>query len=113
METIATYADDQSLQLAEQALRKIAIPYITRPVQGEIPTIEVLVSEEHYDRACDVIEALEDILVKIMQKDRKPQFCRYCGSGDLRPIEDFNSEDSITGIASLFECRECGRPNVC
>lgn len=113
MEIVATYTDEQALRLAQDTLRRLGIPHDTQAVEGEeFPTVAVRVAEEHYDRACDAVEALEGLLQERTQNERRPHLCRFCGSSELRRVDEFEPEDSLTGIAILYECMKCGRPNT-
>lgn len=116
MDLIASYSDEHSLQLAEGALRNLGIPYVLRKSDDELSTVEVTVSSEYYERACDVVEKLDEFMnamaIAKANTKRDPRLCRNCRSADLRLREDFDPEKSKTGIIAIYECNRCGHLNT-
>lgn len=109
MQLAATYTNPDDQELALTALRKGGIPFEVRRGEDEagMELTGIYVPEEHFDRACDIIERLESLLAGERQQARKLA-CPSCGA-ELDACDEIDFGGSVTGITSVLKCRGCGR----
>jgi hypothetical protein len=109
MQVVVTYTNPEDQALGIKALECAQIPFEVRAAEddGGVGISEVSVPDDQFDRACDIIEALEAIIVKERQAARK-MLCSACGA-ELETCEDADVSGSITGITCVLKCRGCGR----
>lgn len=103
MNVIASYFDSDQAAIAADALTRAGIPFEQRQVTGEdVETIEFSVGETDADRACGIIEKLEEILVR--KSGSAPVECPKCGSSNLLT----HHKDGAFGRHTVYLCRDCG-----
>jgi Zn finger protein HypA/HybF involved in hydrogenase expression len=102
MKSIASLEVDFAVGLLEQ-LKKETIPFEIRPVTQEsgLEFSDIMVADDHYERACDVAEAWE--AERLAEAERRSnRHCPTCGSSHL----EYAGADSF-GI-SILKCKDCG-----
>ena len=112
MALLASYADPADVALALNALQLAQIPVDRRLVIDEqgLEWVEIHVTDEWFERACEVIEKHDAELMEARQKEAHQQSgCPSCGAPDLHRRDDIDCSGSITGITYVVECRKCGK----
>lgn len=109
MPLLVTYTNPEDQALGLKALGTAHIECEVRAAEDDagIPIAEVHVSDDQFDRACDIIEELEALLVKERQETRKIM-CPSCGA-DLKTCDEVDFSGSVTGINAVLKCQGCGR----
>ncbi|MEI6564534.1 MAG: hypothetical protein WCO42_09555 [bacterium] len=111
MALLASYSDPADAALALNALQLGRIPLESRTVDQEgLEFVEIHVSDEMFDRACEVIEKHDAELMEARQKESHQRTgCPSCGAPELQRREDIDCSGSITGISYVMECKTCGK----
>jgi len=111
MALLASYSDPADAALALNALQRGQIPVNRRVVDDQgLELIELHVTDDWFDRACDVIEKHDTELVEARQKETLQQSgCPVCGAPELKRRDDIDCSGSITGITAVVECTKCGK----
>jgi hypothetical protein len=83
-------------------LQKEQIPAEVRttPQESGLEVSEILVTDDYYDRGCDVVEAWYAEQVEA-QKRRSGVYCKKCGSRDCD--RRWNEQ-----IGYTYKCKKCG-----
>ena len=102
MKSIASLEIDMAAGLLER-LKRESIPAESRIViqEGSLEYGDILVADDHYDRACDVAEAWESERIAEAER-RSNRHCPTCGSIHL----EYTGADSF-GI-NVWKCKDCG-----
>ena len=111
MTLLASYSDPADVALALDALKRGLIPHEERNVEEEgLEFIQIHVSDEIFDRACEVIEKHDlEIMEARQEEHRRRSGCPSCGAPELTHRDDIDCSGSLTGISSVMECKKCGR----
>ncbi len=111
MALLASYSDPADAALALNALQRGRIPVEQRTSEEEgLEFIEMHVTDDWFDRACEVIEQHDTKLMEERQKEvHQRSSCPACGAPELKRRDDIDCSGSITGITSVMECEKCGK----
>jgi hypothetical protein len=102
MKSVASLEVDIAVDLLDR-LKKKSIPFEVRTTTQEngLEYGDIMVADDHYDRACDVAEAWE--AGRLAEAERRSnRHCPSCGSSHLGYV----GADSF-GV-NVWKCRDCG-----
>jgi hypothetical protein len=100
MKTIASFDGSTAEILARLQKEQIPAEVRATPQESGLELSEILVTDDYYDRGCDVVEAWYDERVEA-QKRQSGVYCKKCGSRDYDQRWDEQ-------IGSIYKCKKCG-----
>lgn len=108
MQTFAIL-DAGSAKVLSELLEREGIVCQSRTVEDEngLEAVELQVQEAQFDRACDLAEQQQAAASEEAQKNPK-QRCVACKSANVEYIEDLKGVKTITKIAAVYLCHDCG-----
>ena len=101
MKTIASLEIGQTGEiLARLKKEQIPVEVRTTPQESGLEMSEILVTDDYYDRGCDVVEAWYGEQLEA-QKKASGVYCKRCGSRDYDRRWDEQ-------IGDIYKCKKCG-----
>lgn len=101
MQTIASLVVKDAGVLFERLKREgVPAELLLSTEESGVELGEIVVADEHYERACDVAEAWEAEVVEEMRKQSKTR-CSKCGSYKLARVPHDKLEQ-------IWQCEDCG-----
>jgi DNA-directed RNA polymerase subunit RPC12/RpoP len=101
MQRVASLENEEGRQLLDY-LRKKDIPAEFQPIKQEsgLDITEILVPDDHYDRACDAAEEWDRQRVENIQRKSRLR-CPKCGSHHVEALPNDNA-------VIAYRCENCG-----
>lgn len=109
MKTLAELDAETAASIVD-GLKATGIFCETHPKTDEngLDVTELLVDDDHYDKACEMIEAWDSH--RVAEAERRAQRrCPFCNSARVTYVDDIDYEKTVTKIPAMYRCGECAR----
>ena len=103
MKLVASYFEPEKAEVACKVLQQVDIPFQTQVTdESGVDETRISVSEEHFERAADVLEKLDEQVLGA--EPAKPSLvCPKCGGSEF----DYTPHNGQFGEYIVYICRQC------